>query len=152
LDGLAGLPLALLGSSAGGAVATEAVRRGAPVDALVLLAAPAAWLSFAADPSAGMRRIVQEAGMPLDADALADPSAWASEFDAVTTENSIPDVRVPTLIVHGTGDEVVPVDHATRIAERARNAEIRIVEGAAHQLRREGAVVELVVDWLHRRL
>jgi len=152
LDGLAGLPLALLGSSAGGAVATEVTRRGAPVDALVLLAAPAAWLSFAADPSAGMRRIVQEAGMPLDADALADPSAWASEFDAVTTENSIADVRVPTLIVHGTGDEVVPVDHATRIAERARNAEVRIVEGAAHQLRREGAVVELVLDWLRRRL
>jgi alpha-beta hydrolase superfamily lysophospholipase len=36
-------PVALIGSSAGGAVSVEAVARGARVDALVLLAAPAAW-------------------------------------------------------------------------------------------------------------
>lgn len=152
LEGLAGLRLALVGSSAGGAVATEATRRGAPVDALVLLAAPAAWLSFAADAGSGIRRIVEEAGMPLAPETLSNPRAWASEFEGVVTEKSIVEIRVPTLIVHGTADDVVPVDHAARIAERARRAEVKIIEGGPHQLRRHEEAVDTVVDWLRRRL
>src|SRR5919106_1585914 len=39
LDGTGHLPVALVGSSAGGAVSAEVVRRGAPVNALAMLAA-----------------------------------------------------------------------------------------------------------------
>ncbi len=152
LEDARGLGLAVVGSSAGGCVAVEAVKRGAPVDALALLAAPAAWVSFAGDPRAAVTRITEEAGMTLAEEVLADPTAWAAEFEAVVTESSIVDVRVPTLIVHGSADEVVPVDHAERIAERARNAEVRIIEGAAHQLRRDERAVELVLEWLDRAL
>jgi pimeloyl-ACP methyl ester carboxylesterase len=88
--------------------------------------------------------------MSLSPATLADPAPWAAEFDEVTTEKSIIGVRVPTLIVHGTADDVVPVDHATRIADRAPNATLEIVEGAGHQLRREPAVVQTVLDWLDR--
>ena len=150
LRGRARLPLALVGSSAGGCVSVEATKRGAPVDALALLAAPAAWVSFADDPAGAVRRITEEAGMPLDEDTLADPAAWAREFETVVTETSIVDVRVPVLIVHGTADDVVPVDHASRIAERARNAEVRILEGGAHQLRRDDRAIEAVLGWLER--
>ena len=152
LEGARGLGLAVVGSSAGGCVAVEAVKRGAPVDALALLAAPAAWVSFAGDPQAAVVRITEEAGMVLSEDVLADPTAWANEFEGVVTESAIVDVRVPTLIVHGSADEVVPVDHAERIAERARNAEVRIIEGAAHQLRRDERAVHLVLEWLGRAL
>ena len=145
-------PLALVGSSAGGAVSVEATARGAPVDALVLLASPAAWLSFAADPKAGVRRVTEDAGMALDPDVLADPVAWAAEFDVVTPERSIKSVRVPTLVVHGPDDDVVPVDHARRIGDASNRAEVRIVSGAGHQLRREPAVVDVVDDWLRRTL
>jgi alpha-beta hydrolase superfamily lysophospholipase len=144
--------LAVVGSSAGGAVAVEAVARGAPVDALVLLAAPAAWVSFAAQPSAGVRRITEEAGMALHPDVLSDPTAWAAEFDAVVPEQSIKSVRVPVLVVHGTADDVVPVDHARRIADASGRADVRILEGAGHQLRREPGVVDMLDDWLRKRL
>lgn len=152
LDGARGGGLAVVGSSAGGCVAVEATKRGAPVDALALLAAPAAWVSFAGDPQAAVVRITEEAGMVLSEDVLADPTAWAGEFESVVTEKSIVDVRVPTLIVHGTDDEVVPVDHAGRIAERARNAEVHIIEGAVHQLRRDERAIGLVLEWLGRVL
>ena len=146
------LPVALVGSSAGGCVSVEAAKRGAPVDALALLAAPAAWVSFADDPGAAVRRITEEAGMPLDEATIADPTSWAREFETVVTEASIVDVRVPVLVVHGTADDVVPVDHASRIAERARNAEVRILDGGAHQLRRDDRAIEAVLDWLDRTL
>lgn len=143
-------PLALVGSSAGGAVAAEAVRRGAPVDALALLAAPASWLSFTDDPKIGLKRITEEAGMSVAPEVVDDPVAWALEFEGVTTESSIRDVHVPTLVLHGTADDVVPVDHARRIAAKAPDAEVHILEGAGHQLRRDSGAMALVFDWLDR--
>lgn len=152
LPGADGARLALVGSSAGGAVSVEATARGAPVDALVLLASPAAWVSFAAAPRQAVRRIAKEAGMALHADVLGDPTAWAAEFDGVTPERSIKSIRVPTLVVHGTADDVVPVDHARRIGDASGRADVEIIEGAGHQLRRDPAVVELVDEWLRKRL
>jgi pimeloyl-ACP methyl ester carboxylesterase len=58
--------------------------------------------------------------------------------------------RRPVLIVHGSDAEVVPVSHAYRLARRAGDAEVVILEGAAHHLRRHPQVVPLVVDWLPR--
>jgi uncharacterized protein len=152
LPGAAARPLGLVGSSAGGAVSVEAVARGAPVGALVLLASPAAWVSFASGPSSGLARITDDAGMALDPAVLADPTEWLTEFERVTPERSIGAVRVPTLIVHGTADDVVPVDHGRRLGDRARSADVRIIEGAGHQLRRDPEVMDMVDEWLRRTL
>jgi len=152
MEGLDELPLALAGSSAGGAVSTEAVRRGARVDLLALLAAPATWVSYASTPTAAVERITEEAGMPLDPEVIAAPDAWAAEFGEVETERSIADVHVPVLIVHGSADDVVPVDHAHRIAANAPGAELEILNGAGHQLRKEPRAVERVIEWLKARV
>jgi pimeloyl-ACP methyl ester carboxylesterase len=152
LEVAAEVPLTLVGSSAGGAVSAEAVRRGAPVDALVLLAAPASWVSFAGDPHLGLKRITEEAGMRVAPEVLEDPIAWALEFEGVTTESSIREVHIPTLIMHGTADDVVPVDHAQRIADRAPQAELHVFEGGAHHLRRDPRALDVMFDWLDRTL
>ena len=146
------LPLALIGSSAGGCVSAEAIRRGAKADALALLGAPAAWLFFAGDGATGVRKITQEAGMALDPAVITDPSSWAAEFETITTENAIAEVRVPTLILHGTADDVVPVEHAHMIAERAPAAELVIVDGAPHILRHDPKAMTVLEDWLDRVL
>ena len=151
-DGLQDLPLALIGSSGGGAVACEVIARGAPVDALAMLAAPRTWQGYATNPRVGVRRIKRETGMALAEDVEADPTAWMAEFETVTAERSIVKVTVPTLIVHGAADDVVPVEHARRLAERAPRAEVRIIEGGGHHLRKEEPVLELVFDWLDRVL
>jgi uncharacterized protein len=152
LEGAQGLPVAIVGSSAGGAVAAEVARRGAPVKALCLLAAPARWLSFASDPAEGVRRITVEAGMEVEPAVLEDPTVWAAEFESVQTETSITQVGCPVLIVHGTDDDVVPVDHAQRIADRSGRAELRIIEGVGHHLRRDEKAVAMVIDFLRRQL
>ena len=140
--------LALVGSSAGGAVSAAAVARGLRVDALALLAAPAAWVSFAGDPGAGLTRITQEAGMTVAPEVIEDPTAWAAEFDRVVTMQAIKDVDAPVLILHGDMDDVVPVDHAGDIAAAARDAELHILKGAGHQLRRDERAVATLMRWL----
>ena len=69
----------------------------------------------------------------------ADPARVGRRVRAVTTVTAISDVRTPILIVHGTADTVVPVGHASVVAEAAPTAELRIIEGAEHQLRKEPA-------------
>jgi pimeloyl-ACP methyl ester carboxylesterase len=152
LEELTGLKVAIVGSSAGGAVATVALRRGAPAHALALLAAPAEWVSYAGHPREGLRRITEEAGMAVSPEAESDPAAWAEEFTSVTTRDAIGELDVPILIVHGTDDPVVPVEHAHRIAERAPAAELHIIEGAGHQLRKVPEAMIIVERWLDRVL
>jgi pimeloyl-ACP methyl ester carboxylesterase len=142
------LPFAFVGSSAGGAVATEVVARGTAVDALALLAAPAAWISFAGDPASALQMMQLQAGMALSPEAIEDPAAWAAEFDNVTVERSIGGVEVPTLIMHGDADEVVPVSHAYRLHEAQPSARLEIVPGAPHQLRRHAGATRILLDWL----
>jgi uncharacterized protein len=149
---LPGDRMAIVASSAGGAASVAAIAHGARAHALVLLGAPAAWGAFANDAREGARRITEDAGMSLSAESQEDLDSWAREFDAVTPERLIGSIGVPVLIVHGTQDDVVPVDHAYRLADRARNAELRVLEGAPHQLRRHPGVFELIVDWLNLTL
>lgn len=140
--------LALVGSSAGGAVSTVAVARGLRVDALALLASPAAWVSFAGDPRVGLARITQEAGMAVAPEVIEDPTAWAAEFDKVVTMEAIKEVTAPVLILHGDADDVVPVDHAGDIAAAAPDAELHILKGAGHQMRRDDRAVATLMRWL----
>jgi alpha-beta hydrolase superfamily lysophospholipase len=141
-------PVALIGSSAGGCVGAETVARGAPVQALGLLAAPAVWISFESEAAAALERITVEAGMAVDPVVTADPSDWVAEFEKITTARALAHVQLPTLIVHGTADDVVPVEHAALLRDAAPDARVEILEGAGHQLRRDDRAVKLVLDWL----
>jgi dipeptidyl aminopeptidase/acylaminoacyl peptidase len=61
-------------------------------------------------------------------------------------------VKAPVLIVHGSADDVVPVEHAYRIAGAATSADLMVVQDAPHQLRLHTGVVELTLEWLERRV
>jgi pimeloyl-ACP methyl ester carboxylesterase len=41
-------------------------------------------------------------------------------------------IQAPMLVVHGTGDRIVPFSHAKRIAERAPHCELFAIEGGEH--------------------
>lgn len=150
VEGVPASPLVLVGSSAGGVVAAEAARRGVPCDALALLASPALWVTFSDDPAEALRRITEDAGMAVAPEVLEDPGPWVAEFRAITAEDALVRLGVPVLIVHGTADDVVPVDHARRLAERCPRAELRIVDGAPHQLRRDERALTELFAWLDR--
>jgi alpha-beta hydrolase superfamily lysophospholipase len=144
------LTVVICGSSAGGAVAAEVVRRGAPVDGLALLAAPAEWLSYSAHPQAGLERITQDSGMAVAQEVLADPAAWGEEFRRVSTETSLAGVHVPVLIVHGDEDVVVPPEHAARISTACPQAEVHMLPGGSHQLRKDPRAMQILLEWMER--
>lgn len=146
------LPAVIVGSSAGGAVAAAVAERGADVDALALLAAPAQWVSFAGDAEGAVHRITAEAGMALAPEVLEDPAGWAAEFENVQTVDSIARVEAPVLVIHGTEDDVVPVEHAELIDGAAPRAEKVLIEGGGHQLRKDENAIALVLGWLERVL
>jgi pimeloyl-ACP methyl ester carboxylesterase len=41
-------------------------------------------------------------------------------------------IAAPILVIHGTGDRIVPFAHARRVADEAPNAELMAIEGGEH--------------------
>jgi pimeloyl-ACP methyl ester carboxylesterase len=82
-------------------------------------------------------RYLRDAGRMLLA-----PSAWRSFVreqrflvrDLPVLEQRLGDIRAPTTIVAGTGDHVVPITAARRLAHQIPSAELVMVEHAGHLL------------------
>jgi pimeloyl-ACP methyl ester carboxylesterase len=68
-------------------------------------------------------------------------SAAAGAFDA---SDRLADLDVPTLVMHGTADRVLPVENAHLLAEAVPDADLVTVEGGSHLffIEREGRVTE----------
>lgn len=119
----------LLGSSLGALTAARVAERDARVAGLVLLA-PAFRLidrwrvqlgdEWAAWERSGWREVHDYATGQL---ARID---FGFTEDVAAVDVGFPDVRVPTVIVHGTRDETVPVEHSREFAAGQRH--VRLVE------------------------
>ncbi len=64
----------------------------------------------------------------------------------------LPTVRVPTLILHGAEDRLVPVANGRRLAEEVPGAELVILPGANHLFFTDQPqrTAEILLDWLSR--
>ena len=64
------------------------------------------------------------------------PEGYTNQLQAVLahggTYDRLPDIRVPTLVVHGTDDRLVNPDNAPVLAERIPGARLQMIEGASH--------------------
>jgi pimeloyl-ACP methyl ester carboxylesterase len=122
-----GGPAVVIGSSLGGLTAARVAERDDRVRALVLLAPAfhmakrwreqlgAAWDEWKAS---GWRTITDfTTGQP----ARVDFAFWQ---DLDTTDRDLPDVRVPTLVLHGVRDDVVPVEHSRDFARGRAHVEL----------------------------
>ncbi len=117
----------LIGSSLGGLTAARVAERDPRVTALILLAPAFQLLArWSAQPGwddwqrTGWRDVIDHTtGKPARVD-------FAFTEDVATIDVGFPDVRVPTLILHGVHDEAVPVAHSRRFAEGRPH--VRLVE------------------------
>ena len=58
----------------------------------------------------------------------------------------------PLLMIHGEKDDLVPVEHAHRLYERAGEPkELVILPGAGHRLRLEEKAITTALNWLKIR-
>jgi pimeloyl-ACP methyl ester carboxylesterase len=51
----------------------------------------------------------------------------------------VPGIGIPTLVIHGTEDRVIPAENGRRLAERIPGAELVLLEGAGHLYHSEQA-------------
>jgi pimeloyl-ACP methyl ester carboxylesterase len=63
-------------------------------------------------------------------------------------------IGVPTMVIHGEKDEVVPLDHARSVAGERPDWEFEVLEDIGHvpQLECPDELVSLIVDWHDRRI
>ena len=164
--------VAVAGLSMGGALAALCARRDPSMPALVLLAPylsmPTAirrcarlhpvWGAFAPFvPAGGERSIVDERERPLSLAYGAVAGTTLRELLRIVERASaaLPEIRVPTLVVHSRDDHRVPPDAAERAFARlgAPVRDLMWVEGSGHlvtvDLHRE-PIFERAAEWLER--
>src|SRR5262245_22095105 len=79
-----------------------------------------------------------------------DPEPWIraiANLDPIDASRHL--APRPWLLVHGSADDVVPLDDARLLAEAAgSNAELRIVANGAHRLRHDPRAIAALLGWL----
>jgi pimeloyl-ACP methyl ester carboxylesterase len=81
--------------------------------------------------------------------------AMIRQWEAINGFDSherLPDIRVPTLVLHGTDDQMVDPENARQIASRIPGAELVFLEGAGHVYHSEqpDRADEVVLDFIRR--
>jgi uncharacterized protein len=139
------------GFGTGGALAICAAVSDDEIRGVAAMGTPADFDDWASHP----RRLLQharDAGIIHSANYPSSFDAWAREIRDVRAVACAPQLAPrPLLVLHGSDDEVVPVFDARVIADAHGAADLRIVEGAAHQLRHDPRAVAVLLGWLDRQ-
>ncbi|MCU1453276.1 MAG: hypothetical protein JWN46_1422 [Acidimicrobiales bacterium] len=140
----------LAGFGTGGALCVSAGARRPEVEGVAALGAPADFDDWSHHP----RRLLQHA---RDIGAITDPTfpqqldAWTRELREIRPVN---DARTlgdrPFLVLHGAEDESVPSFDARVLGDAHGGSEMRIIPGAAHDLRHDPRAISILLGWLDR--
>ena len=153
LDTVRSERLYLVGFSAGAATSVYVASKDSRISGVAACACPADFSLFLerGDPQSIVDRY-REIGAIRDADFPESAEAWLNGFVPITPADHIAGIAPrPLLVIHGSEDDVVPVNHTHRLFERAGEPkQLVIVEGAGHRLRREPEVIKALLDWLKK--
>ncbi len=144
----------LLGSSGGAAVSVYVAAIDLRVAGVVTFACPAEF-GFLTDRQRAKELIQRFRSIGLIKDADFPPSLddWLDGFREVSPVRYIDRVSPrPLLLVHGERDEVVPVEHAHRLYQRAKEPkELLLLPAAGHRLRFEDRAITAALGWLKKQ-
>ena len=143
----------LAGFRLGGTLAVVAAADDARVRGIATFAAPASLREWVRDPAwfleyARRTGVLRTPGYPPD------PVSWTraiANLDALDAAARI--APRPWMIVHGSDDDVVPVESAHMLASAAgEGCEVRIVQNGAHRLRHDPRAIAMLLGWLARQV
>jgi pimeloyl-ACP methyl ester carboxylesterase len=117
------------------------------------------------DPQEAMRLFVENALSPAPPPGLADevvayrtanppdPAGWYAQAGAGAAHDAMArlgEIRVPTLVIHGTADNVVDAGNAPLLADAIPGARLELLDGVGHLLpwERPDDFVRLVEEFL----
>ena len=156
IDALASRPdvtgVWLAGFRLGGTLAVIGAADDARVRGLASFATPATLKTWVQDPSWFLRYAKETGVLPTDGYPT-DPQAWThaiAALDPVEAARRVP--PRPWLLVHGSADDVVPLEHARMLAAAANDdVELRVVQKGPHRLRHDPRAIALLLGWLDRQ-
>jgi fermentation-respiration switch protein FrsA (DUF1100 family) len=143
--------ISLAGFGFGGSLALHIAARDDRIRGVATFASPADLESWCGDPE-DLHHAVQVAGVVGDPADLLDAQALREDVLKIDPVGSI--ARIPPrrlLIGHGSDDMEVPVSDARLLVTGAEGrCELRIIQGAGHQLRADPRMVATLLGWLDR--
>ena len=154
LEGIDRKHVCLLGFSGGAAVSVYVAAHDHRISSLVACACPASFsaLSSKEEIMSSIQRF-RDIGVIRDKEFPPSLHEWLEGFEIISPIQWIDKISPrPLLLLHGDADEVVPVNHARELYQKAEEPkELRIIPGAIHKLRLEETAIATAVDWLKAR-
>jgi pimeloyl-ACP methyl ester carboxylesterase len=140
----------LAGFGTGAGLCIAAAGRRPEILGVAAVGSPADFKDWADHP----RRLLQharEVGAITSSDFPANVDRWTRELrDIRPVEDAAVVAPRRLLVLHGSDDEVVPSFDARILGDAHGGAELRIVQGAAHDLRHDPRAVAILLGWLDR--
>ncbi len=146
----------LAGFRLGGSLAIAAAARDPRVRGIATFAAPSSLQSWVPDSPrfADYCRRVGVLGDDAELDDPEDVAAWGKAIAELDIEGAAASIAPrPWMLVHGSDDEIVTIEHARRLAAASGGGtEVRIVEHGAHRLRHDPRAIAMLLGWLDRQM
>lgn len=78
---------------------------------------------------------------------------FIKEREAINQEELIGKIKIPTLIIHGTADKMVPVEQAEHAKKYLKNGEVKIITGENHFFtKKPEETIKMTVEWFKQHL
>jgi alpha/beta superfamily hydrolase len=142
--------MSLAGFSAGAAVAIYVASQDARIYSIVACSCPAEitpvnynnnWNNLVAH--------LREIGSIRDEDFPRSIDEWSASFQRISPIKCVDKIAPrPLLIIHGSEDNIVPLENAQELYEEAGLPKsLMIIDGGGHRLRREPKVIDAIYRW-----
>jgi len=143
--------ISLTGFGFGGALALAMAAKDDRVRGVATFAAPAHLRPWCGSPEE-IHRIVQVAGVVGDERSLLEPEKLFKDILSIDPLRAIAKIPPRRLLIgHGLDDLEVPASDARDLVAAADGrAELRLIQGAGHQLRADPRMVATLLGWLDR--
>ena len=139
----------IAGFRLGGTLAIVTAANDDRVRGIATFAAPASLRTWVRDPD-WFLEYARRTGVLRSPNYPPDPQSWTraiASLDPIDAARRI--APRPWLLVHGSADDVVPVEDARDLAEAAGAAvELRIVANGPHRLRHDPRAIAALLGWL----
>lgn len=141
----------ICGFGTGGTIALLVAAADPDVAGVAVVGTPADFSDWARQPDELLAH-ARATGVIKGEDWPRDLDGWKSELRTTRATDGAERLgERPLLVLHGSEDEMVPQFDARSIADAHGSADLRIINGAGHQLRHDPRGVSILLGWLERK-